>query len=111
MLDNDIFLSEKKKLDMLSKSKDLSIYRSKRSSLEDFRKILKARLMKEALASGVTSAQAQEREAYANAQYEEVIDALEFAIRKETELMWELKIFEIEVQVWRTQQANRRNDV
>jgi hypothetical protein len=110
-MENEIFLTERKKLDILAKSKDFAKYKSKRASLENYRKILKARLMKESLASGVTSNQAQEREAYAHPQYEQIIDALEIATRQETELYWELKIFDIEVQVWRTQQANKRNDI
>lgn len=106
-----MFLTEKKKLDILNKSEEHAKYKSKRVSLEDYKKILKSRLMKEAMASGVSSNQAQEREAYADPQYEGVIDALEIATRKETELYWELKLFDIEVQVWRTYQANKRNDI
>lgn len=107
---NDMFLSEQRKKDILEKSDKLAEYKSKRISLEQYRKVVKAKLMKEAQAHGITSGQAQEREAYASPEYEEVIDALELATRKETELYWELKLFDIEVQVWRTDQANKRND-
>lgn len=110
-MEQELVLTEKKKLEILKKSEEFAKYKSKRVSLEDYKKILKARLMKEALAAGVSSNQAQEREAYAHPQYEETIDGLEFATRKETELYWELKLFDIEVQVWRTQQANKRNDI
>ncbi len=107
----EMFLSEKRRMDILEKTKTLAKYKSKRISLEQFRKVLKAKLMKEAMVSGVSSVQAQEREAYADPSYEELLDGLEMAVRIETELFYELKIFDVEVQVWRTNQANKRNEI
>lgn len=107
----EMFLSEKRRMDILEKTKILAKYKSKRISLEQFRKVLKAKLMKEAMVSGVSSVQAQEREAYADPSYEELLDGLEMAVRIETELFYELKIFDVEVQVWRTNQANKRNEI
>jgi|TARA_Y100000588_G_scaffold321228_1_gene352368 hypothetical protein len=107
----EMFFSERRKMDILEKTKKLGKYKSKRIAFEQYRKVLKAKLMKEAMLSGVSSVQAQEREAYADPSYEELLDALEMAVRIETELFYELKIFDVEVQVWRTQQANKRNDI
>lgn len=107
----EMVLTEKRRLDLLEKQKTHAKYKSKRVALEQYRKTVKARLMKEALASGITSVQAQEREAYASEEFEEVIDGLELSTRIETELYWELKLFDVEVQVWRTMQANKRNDI
>ena len=108
---DNMFFSEKRQLELLEKSKSLALYKSKRVSAEQYRSVIKSRLMNEAMVRGVSSVQAQEREAYASPEYEQTIDALEFATRMETELYWELKLFDVEVQVWRTYQANKRNDL
>lgn len=110
-MEQEQFLSEAKKKMILQDTEDFAKYKSKRVGLEQYRKILKSRLMKEALVEGFSSAQAQEREAYASSEYEELINALEIATRFETELYWKLKIFDIESQVWRTLQANKRNEI
>jgi len=110
-MESELFLTEARKKDILKDTENFAKYKSQRISLDQYRKIVRARLMKEAQAVGVNSVQAQEREAYASAEYEEVVNALESATRFETELYWKLKIFDIEVQVWRTNQANQRNDV
>ena len=110
-MDAELFLTEKRKKDILIDTENFAKYKSQRISLDQYRKIVRARLMKEAQARGVSSVQAQEREAYASSEYEEVVNALEAATRFETELYWKLKIFDIEVQVWRTNQANKRNDI
>lgn len=108
---DEMFLSEKRKLALLETTELFAEYKSKRIALEQYRKVMKARQMKQAQAAGISSITAQEREAYASPEYEEVIDALEFASRKETELYWKMKLFDIESQVWRTEQANKRNDL
>lgn len=111
MVMQETIYNEKRKMDILEKTKKLGKYKSKRVAIEQYRKVLKAKLMKEALVSGVSSVQAQEREAYSDPAYEELLDALEMAVRIETELFYELKFFDVEIQVWRTQQANNRNDI
>lgn len=110
-MNQDIILTEARKSQILEKASNFAKYKSQRAGLDQYRKIVKARLMKDAMVNGVTSVQAQEREAYASHEYEETIEALELATRLETELYWELKIFDIEIQVWRTDQANKRNDI
>jgi predicted nucleotidyltransferase len=104
-----LLITENKKKEMLEKANNLAVYKSQRISYEHYRKVLKARLMKKAMANGVTAVQAQEREAYASIDYEQIINAIQVAVEQETKLWWELHMFENEIQVWRTQQANERN--
>ncbi len=102
------FFSDEKKAEIQEHIRRLADYKSKRISFENYRKILKARLMKKAQLSGHTSVQAQEREAYGNPEYEKVIDAIQIATEEETKAYWELEMFKTEIDVWRTEQANNR---
>jgi hypothetical protein len=102
--------TDKKRNEMIQKAADFAKFKAQRTSLEHYRKILKARLMKKAMASGVKTAQAQEREAYCTAEYEQIVEAIEVATEQETRLYWELNLFQIEVNVWRTEEASRRKD-
>lgn len=80
-----------------------------RVKLEHYRKVKKARLMKWAereLKCQTTAA--QEREAYAHSDYEEVISGLEAATETETRLYWELEMLRMEFEAWRTRAANNR---
>ena len=110
-MSEEMFLSEARKKSILEDTISLGEYKSQRIYIEEYKKVLKARIMKEAMARGISSIQAQEREAYASYEYEEVINGLEIAVKFETELYWKLKIFDMELQVWRTNQANQRNDI
>lgn len=105
-----MILSEQRKMELIQKANDLGKFKGQRAAYEHYRKVLKARLMKKAMANGVTSVQAQEREAYADPDYENIINAIQIATEEETRLYWELKIFETEIQVWRTEQANDRRE-
>lgn len=105
-----MILTEKKKHEMLQKASDLAKYRAQRTAFEHYRKVLKSRLMKKAMKEGVTSMQGQEREAYSSAEYEQIIDAIQVATEEETRLYWELNLFKIEVDTWRTEEASRRKD-
>ena len=79
--------------------------------LEEHRKITKARLMKKAETEGVTSAAAQEREAYASEEYETHIKGLSEAVRQETEIQTLMAAATVKIDAWRTQEAsNRRVD-
>ena len=78
---------------------------------EEFRKTLKARLMKEAEVAGHKTVNAQEREAYADGGYEQHLKALQVAVEAEETLRWKLVAAEAAVEVWRSQEAsNRRMD-
>ena len=82
--------------------------KGQRVYLEEFRKSLKALLMKDALSMGIEAANAQEREAYSDPQYKSLLKGLAAAIEKEETLKWEIEAARLDVEVWRTRQANER---
>ena len=79
-----------------------------RIHIEEFRKSKKSLLMKEALKQGFEAANAQEREAYANAEYIELISGLSAAVEEEETLRWQMEAAKMRVEIWRTEQANNR---
>lgn len=82
--------------------------KSDRVYLEEFRKSKKALLMKDALKQGIEAANAQEREAYANPEYIELLEGLAAAIEKEETLKWLIEAARMKTDIWRTEQANAR---
>ena len=82
--------------------------KSQRVYLEEFRKTKKALLMKEALIMGIEAANAQEREAYAHPEYQELLKGLAEAIETEETLKWNLEAARMRTDIWRTEQANNR---
>ena len=82
--------------------------KAQRVYLEEFRKTKKALLMKEALARGIDSGVAQEREAYAHYEYQELLLGLQAAIEKEETLKWKLTAAQIKSDIWRSEQASER---
>jgi hypothetical protein len=85
--------------------------KSERIYLEEFRKTKKALLMKDAMQMGYESAVAQEREAYAHPEYQELLRGLAVAIEQEESLRFMLKAAEMRAEVWRTESANERSGV
>jgi hypothetical protein len=79
--------------------------KAERVYLEEYRKSLKALLMK---ASDESSAVGQEREAYADPQYLEHLKALRVAVEEEETLRWRMVTYEAAVEVWRSQEASNR---
>lgn len=82
--------------------------KAKRVYLEEFRKSKKALLMKDAMAAGIEAANAQEREAYANPDYIEILEGLAAAIEIEETIKWRIVAAELRVEIWRTESANNR---
>ena len=76
--------------------------------VEDFKKSKIAILMKEAQRLGIQTASGQEREAYAHKVYLELLDAIKSATETESKLKFLLRRIEMEIEVWRTTQANER---
>lgn len=76
--------------------------------LEEMKKAKKAVLMKEAEMRGFSTAAAQEREAYADAQYMELIEGLKVAVEQEETLKWRLVAAEVKTQVWRSIESSNR---
>lgn len=85
--------------------------KSERIYLEEFRKTKKALLMKVAMEMGYESAAAQEREAYAHPEYQELLKGLAVAIEEEETLKWMLTAAQMKSEIWRTESANERSGV
>jgi hypothetical protein len=83
----------------------LAAAKAERVYLEEYRKSLKALLMK---ASQQTSAALQEREAYADESYISHIRALQIATEKEEALRWRMVVSQAAIEVWRSQEASNR---
>lgn len=82
--------------------------KSDRIYLEEFRKTKKALCMKTAEASGVNAIGAQERDAYADPAYMQVLDGLRAAVEEEEKLRWMIVAAQAKIEVWRTIEANKR---
>ena len=79
--------------------------KAQRVYLEEFRKSKKALLMKQSLEPALG---AQERDAYAHAEYVELLKGLKEAVAIEEKLRWDLIAAQARVDLWRTEQANLR---
>lgn len=79
--------------------------KANRVYMEEYRKTLKATLMKE---SGVESVGAQEREAYAHEAYRNHLEALKEAVQAEELLRWRMVTDQASVDVWRSTEASNR---
>jgi hypothetical protein len=73
--------------------------------MEEYRKSLKAMIMKRSLEASVN---AQEREAYSDPEYVQHLKALQEAVQIEEEIRWGLIAAQARVEVYRTQSANDR---
>lgn len=82
--------------------------KSERVYLEEFRKSKKALLMKVALKEGHSSVNAQEREAYADDDYTQLLEALGAAVETEEKLRWLIVAAQARIEVWRTMESTRR---
>jgi hypothetical protein len=81
--------------------------KAQRVYLEEFRKSKKALLMKQSIEGALG---AQERDAYAHAEYIELLEGLRNAVAIEEKLRWDLIAAQARVDIWRTEQANLRNE-
>ena len=90
---------------ILLNAKKFAKAKSERVYLEEFRKSLKAILMKRSMESAIG---AQEREAYAHDEYVDLLKGLKEAIEVEEKLRWDLIGAQARVEIWRTEQANNR---
>ena len=83
--------------------------KAQRVYLEEFKKSKKALLMKESLSMGYEAANAQEREAYADPSYQQLLKGLAAAIEQEETLRWELESYRLDIEIWRSREATNRN--
>ena len=79
--------------------------KANRVYVEEFRKTLKARLMK---SSGQEAIGAQEREAYAHDSYAQHLLALQSAVEEEEALRWLMVAAQAKIDVWRSLNASNR---
>ena len=79
--------------------------KSERIYIEEYRKSLKAILMKQ---SGQTVIAAQEREAYAHEDYAALLAGLREAVETEEKLRWDLIAAQARIEIWRSQEATNR---
>ena len=82
--------------------------KAQRVYLGEFRKSKKALLMKNALEMGYEAANAQEREAYADPAYLQLLKGLAAAIEKEETLRWEIEAARLDIEIFRTREATNR---
>jgi hypothetical protein len=82
--------------------------KSERIYIEEFRKSKKALLMQIAQLKGVETMAAQERDAYANLEYQELLEGLRTAVEIEEKLRWQLIAAQMKIDLYRTEQANNR---
>jgi hypothetical protein len=82
--------------------------KSDRVHLEEFRKSKKAMLMQQASLNGVTALAAQERDAYASEEYQDLLKGLAAAVEQEETLKWHLEAAKLRVNIWQTESANNR---
>jgi hypothetical protein len=79
--------------------------KAQRVYLEEFRKSKKALLMKQSIESALG---AQERDAYAHAEYVELLKGLKEAVAIEEKLRWDLIAAQARIEIFRTESANNR---
>ena len=82
--------------------------KAERIYLEEFRKTKKALLMKAAMEKGYESAVGQEREAYADPEYQVLLKGLAAAIEIEETLKWKLTAAQMKADIWRSEEASNR---
>lgn len=90
---------------IIANAKKFAQAKADRIYMEEYRKSLKAILMKRSLEDTIG---AQEREAYAHDEYKGLLNALRDAIEVEEKLRWDLIAAQARVEVWRSEQANLR---
>jgi hypothetical protein len=79
--------------------------KAERIYLEEYRKSLKAIVMKRSLETAVN---AQEREAYSDPEYLQLLAGLREAIETEEEIRWGLVAAQARIEVWRSIEATNR---
>lgn len=98
-----------KALDFLrDNARDAAQARADRIYCEEYRKTLKATLMKE---HGALSAVLQEREAYADKRYVEHLEAVREAVKLDEFHRFMRVAAEAKIEAWRTQSSNSRAKV
>lgn len=85
--------------------------KAERTYLEEYRKSLKAILMQQAQVDGHQTSAAQEREAYADERYQDLLKGLKTAVEAEEEIRWGLVAAQARIDVWRSQESSKRQEI
>lgn len=89
-------------------ARDAAQARADRIYVEEFRKTIKAQIMKE---HGTLSAVLQEREAYSDPRYGEHLEAIREAVKADEFHRFMRVAAEAKIEAWRTQSSNSRSKV
>lgn len=89
-------------------AKEYAQAKAKRVYLTEFRKSQKAILMTKAQEEGAKTSAAQERIAYSDPVYLELLEGIREATEREEELRFLVKGAELKIDIWRTRSANQR---
>lgn len=79
--------------------------KAKRVQLEEFRKSKKAILMQQSDGKTISD---REAFAYSHPEYIELLNGLESAVEAEELFRWKMKAAELQVEIWRSQEASNR---
>ncbi len=90
---------------ILQNAKKFAKAKAERIYIEEFRKSKKAILMQKSTESAIS---AQERDAYAHEEYQELLLGLQGAIEVEELLRWQLIAAQARIDIYRTESANNR---
>ena len=91
---------------LIEHSRQYAQAKADRVHLEHFRKSKKALLMNECQEKAVT---AREQYAYSHPHYIALLEGMREAVRVEEALRWRLTAAQLRVEVWRSENANNRN--
>lgn len=92
--------------DMVRRAPQYAQAKAARVYMEEYRKTLKAMLMRQSTAK---SAVDREADAYAHPDYVQHLQALKEAVEAEETHRWTLVAAQARVEVWRSQEASNRN--
>ena len=106
MLDPDRIVERLEQME--SAIKDYAKSRSERIYLEQWRKSKKALLMRSEEALKLKTVAEREAYAYAHTEYIQVIEGLRDATEIEEKHRWALISLQLEIEVWRSMNANQR---
>ena len=84
--------------------------KANRTYLDEYRKSLMAIQMKVAEGNGFKTVSSQEREAYASQEYRDLLASILELTEEEESLRYRIRQLEMEVEVWRSRQANERQE-
>lgn len=90
------------------KAGDAAKAKATRIYMEEFRKTVKATIMQRHLQMPVS---AQEREAYADREYKDHLEAMRLAIEEDELYRWKMIAAQAVIEAWRTVSANQRGEM